>query len=196
MGKQYNHYSKEQIEYIRAIAEGNPVKEITKQLNEKFGINKTVRSVRNVMSRNQIKNNMQGYATRFEKGQESWNKGTKGLTNGSSTSFKKGNIPPMTREVGHETILEGMIYIKIAQPNVWKLKSRHIWEQAHGTIPENHKILFRDNNKLNVELDNLFMVKDSVMKSVSKRKLRHEDPEVNYSTHLLAELELMVKEKA
>lgn len=96
----------------------------------------------------------------FSKGLVPWNAGkpmskeTKEKV--ANTFFKKGGIPKNHRPVGSErTTREGLIEIKIAEPNVWKLKQRHIWEEHNGAIPPGYKIVFRDGNPKNLDIANL-----------------------------------------
>lgn len=77
----------------------------------------------------------------------------------AGTMFKKGQNPINHREVGSERIdRDGYIMIKVAEPNKWKLKHRLVWEQANGPIPKGYNIQFRDGNKLNLDIDNLYMI--------------------------------------
>jgi hypothetical protein len=40
----------------------------------------------------------------------------------------------------------------------WVIKHRYLYEQAHGTIPKNYRVIFLDKNNQNFELDNLELV--------------------------------------
>ena len=42
------------------------------------------------------------------------------------------------------------------------MKHRHVWEQANGKIPEGHIIIFRDNDRTNISLDNLMIIPRSI----------------------------------
>ena len=64
-----------------------------------------------------------------------------------------------------------------------------------GSVPDGYVVSFKDGDKLNCVIDNLFLVSRGAFTSVAKRGLRNEHPEINYSTHLLAELELAIKRK-
>lgn len=189
------HYTPEQIAFIRKIAEGKSIKEITAIFNQTFNENRTPRSVGSVMHRNGIKNNMQGYGTRFEKGHETWNKGKKGLQLGGEKGwFREGNTHRRL-PIGSERVEEdGFVVMKIANPDVWVPKHRYIWEQAHGQIPKNHVIMFKDNNKENVKLNNLFLASHEAMTSVVRRKIDTDHEEIRPTVFKLAELELKIKE--
>jgi len=194
--KKYHRYTKEQIDYIRKIANKRTLKEIHRLVTDEFGINITIKSLKGIMYRNGIKCNMQGYKTRFKKGHKPWNKNKKGLYVGNGKGwFKKGNKPPSHRPVGSEVVNEGVVFIKVAEPNIWSPKHRYIWEKHHGKIPDGKVIRFKDGNPMNVVLDNLFMVSRSVCTSVVRRKMEKDDPKLNVLSHKLAELDLKIKEK-
>jgi len=38
---------------------------------------------------------------------------------------------------------------------VWPLLQRHVWAAAHGAIPPNHVIVFKDGNRMDCRLENL-----------------------------------------
>jgi hypothetical protein len=95
--------------------------------------------------------------SQFKKGQTPWNKGMKGLDIGNQeTQFKKGHQPHNHKPLASERIDEdGYTYIKIAEPNKWVLKHRHIYEQEHGTLEPHMIVTFRDKNISNFEIENL-----------------------------------------
>lgn len=47
------------------------------------------------------------------------------------------------------------ILIKVAQPDVWKPLHTHVWEQAHGPVPEGMIVAAKDGNVRNTDLSNL-----------------------------------------
>lgn len=197
MAAKVHRYTEEQLEYIRSIAEGRFIKEICDLFNEKFGLSVSERSVGGAMHRNGIKNSMQGATTRFQKGQEAWNKGTKGLyLGGESGWFKKGRIPHHRCEIGAEQHDgKGFIKVKVAQPEVWRLKHHVLYEQHKGEIPEGYKVIFADGNKRNFDLDNLILVSARDFVSAMKNKLLFEDTELTKTGITLAQLMLAVKDK-
>ena len=81
-----------------------------------------------------------------------WNYGKKS----HGRPFKKGHRPWNIKPIGEERITNaGFIEVKIAQPDCWKLKHLVVWEEIHGTLPENHTIDFIDGNRQNARLENL-----------------------------------------
>lgn len=102
-------------------------------------------------------------ATRFQKGSVSFNKGKKVSPEVYSkmqpTMFKKGQIPVNHRDVGSERVnLDGYIEIKVAEPNRWRLKHRVIWEQANGSIPKGFNVQFKNHNRQDCRIENLYLI--------------------------------------
>lgn len=56
---------------------------------------------------------------------------------------------------------EQRAYIKVAEPNVWILNARHVWEQHYGPIPAGYGIHHCDLDKLNDAIENLELVSKS-----------------------------------
>ena len=96
-----------------------------------------------------------GKVYRYKKGEAPWNKG-KYMRVSIATEFTKGNKPHNYRPVGSERItVDGYKEKKIADPNKWKGMHILLWEEVNGPVPPRHKIVFKDNNKLNISIDNL-----------------------------------------
>lgn len=99
-----------------------------------------------------------GIPNRFVKGQKSWITGKKGINPGpGETRFKPGTKPHNHVPVGTEQIkADGCIWVKLAEPNIWKQKHWLVWKEAHGKFPPKGSLFnFKDGNKLNFELENL-----------------------------------------
>ena len=112
-----------------------------------------------------------GKNARFTKGSIPKNKGKKwneymspeGQQKILKSCFKKGNIPHNHRPVGSERInVEGYIEVKTQEPNVFELKHRVVWEQHHGKIPKGCNIQFKDGNRQNCAIENLYMISREV----------------------------------
>ncbi len=98
----------------------------------------------------------------FRKGHKPWNKGKKGSIKANSGSFKKGQVPKNQQPVGTITVrrrynrkVPPYKWIKISEPNKWKMLHVFIWEQAHGPVPLGHMINFKDKDTMNCSLNNL-----------------------------------------
>ncbi len=80
-----------------------------------------------------------------------------------ATRFKKGHIPYNHHPIGSERIdKDGYIMVKVGEPSKWKLKHRYIWEQMYGKIPKGCNIQFKDGNRLNVSIENLYIINRKV----------------------------------
>ena len=104
----------------------------------------------------------------FKKGQTPHNKGKSRkywatpeaeelMTKGQ---FKPGECRddnPRKKPIGHEKVYADG-YVWIITEHGRKQKHRWLWEQAHGPIPPDHCVKFKDGNRMNCSLDNLYLV--------------------------------------
>ena len=104
-------------------------------------------------------------ANQFAKGQEPPNKGKRidefmsqdGIRRSSRTRFKAGHRPHNQRDIGTERVRsDGYVYLRIASGCV--PKHRYVWEQANGAVPEGYVVAFRDGNRQNCDLTNLYLL--------------------------------------
>ena len=108
-------------------------------------------------------NHPNAVAHRFKKGSVPPNKGKKMspevYEKVKETMFKKGHSPVNHREVGSERInVDGYIETKVAEPNVWRLKHRIIWEQHNGVIPAGYNVQFKNHNTQDCRIENLYII--------------------------------------
>lgn len=161
----YGHkYTDEERQFFVEYVPGHSYKEIQQEFINSFNWSISVSQIKTYIGRHKLNTGRTGY---FEKGHIPFNKGEKmsheTYKKCAATMFKKGNVPKNHRPVGSERITrDGYVEIKIAEPRKWALKHRYIWEQANGKIPEGHIIIFRDNDRTNVSLDNLMMIPRSI----------------------------------
>jgi hypothetical protein len=114
-------------------------------------------------------------ATRFQKGQTPANKGLRrpGYAPGRmrETQFKEGCRTGVAAEnwcpIGTiRADSEGYLRIKVREgvkgeaygfgnTRIWPLQQRHVWEQEKGPIPPGHVICFKDEDKVNMAIENL-----------------------------------------
>ena len=167
--KKQHNWSNEEKEYLKSIAKGKTTKEILNLMNEKFEYEFSLTQIRSAMNRYKLKNEVD---CRIKKGSTPWNKGIKGYMGANKTSFKKGNIPAQYREVGSERInKDGLIEVKVKDPNIWKHKHRYIYEQNIGEIKKGNVIIFLDGNNRNFSTDNLIQVTRNQLLTLNKYKL-------------------------
>lgn len=127
-------------------------------------------------------------ARRWKKGHTPFNKGkhieefmsAEGITRSSRTRFQKGHHPVNTKPIGYErTGTDGYIYIKVAMGRKMVLKHRWLWAQTYGEVPDGYCVAFRDGNRSNCEIGNLYLLSrvDSALRltqneSLEKRQQR------------------------
>lgn len=119
-----------------------------------------------------------GRTGRFEKGQPSPNKGKRcpeGVggrhPNARRTQFKKGQEPHNTRHLGHERIsVDGYVEISVAETNPhtgygrrYVHKHVHLWEAAHGPVPQGHCLKSLDGDRTNTDPANWVAVHRGVL---------------------------------
>ena len=96
-----------------------------------------------------------GSSTRFRKGNVPWTKGTNHNAGGRSieTRFKKGQRPINEMPIGSYRVNgDGYVEVKFAdEPGPyyrrWVPIHRKVWIEAHGPIPPKHMIVFKDNKR-------------------------------------------------
>lgn len=153
-------YTAEEKAFLRSFIPEHFSYEVQRAFEEKFGRSITCSQIKCFKGNNKVRSGMD---TRFKKGTVPPNKGKKmsaeQYAKSSRTMFKKGGIPQNYRPVGSERVnVDGYIEIKIADPSKWELKHRFVWEESNGKIPAGMNLIFKDNNPLNVKLDNLMLV--------------------------------------
>ena len=123
-------------------------------------------------------------AHRFVKGQEPANKGKRieefmtaeGIAASSRTRFKRGQKPHNTKPIGHERIdpKDGYVFIKVSDDKPMVLKHRYVWEQHNGAVPDGYCIAFRDGNRQNCDIGNLYLIS---REDNARRRTAEETPE-------------------
>jgi hypothetical protein len=76
-----------------------------------------------------------------------------------ATRFKQGHLPHNHKPVGSERVdTEGYVYVKVEEPNKWELKHRLVWQQHVGPILPGTNIQFKDGNRQNCNIENLYAI--------------------------------------
>jgi hypothetical protein len=114
-----------------------------------------------------------GAATRFSKGNPAHNKGLKqcqfmskeSIEKTKLTRFKKRQKPHNTKPIGYERItIDGYTEVKTqnlsgaGQFKNFKLKHRLVYEKHYGKLPEGFVVKFRDGDKSNFAIENLYAI--------------------------------------
>lgn len=199
MTRKYHFYTEEQLEYLKEISPSHSSSEITKMLNEKFGLNQTKRMVSEYRRKHRIPSKYSGKqktdgAGNFIKGHAPWNKGRKGIDypGMQATQFKKGHRPANRVPIGTERVtVDGYTEIKIQDGKGnknWKAKQEHIWEQEHGPKPPGHVILFGDGDKSNFDIDNLLLVSRKQLARINQHGLIGDSVEITKTGIIIADV--------
>ncbi len=154
-------YTPEMIEYLKAHAKGISNKELAELMTNRFGIVFEPKRVSEIKKNRHISSGLTG---RFEKGHVPANKGKHPPTVGrmAETQFKKGHRSQNSVLVG--TVKkrdDGYLWIKwqdFRGRQNWKQLHRYIWELANGEMPKGYLVVFKDNNREHIALDNLELI--------------------------------------
>lgn len=188
-GVQAGHASKvfpqDVVDYIRKNYQGVGNTEMAQRLNEIFGTSYTAKQINSFYKNHHLNSGLDG---RFEKGHIPTNKGKKGwyAPGTEKTRFRKGNLPSNTKPIGYERVSrDGYVEVKIkmrpSRPDCndnFVAKHRLIWEQAHGPIPPDCVVIFKDGDKRNFDIDNLALVTKAERLEMSRRGLFSEEAEL------------------
>jgi hypothetical protein len=149
-------YTNEQLDFLRANRTQDR-RTLAGMFNKKFGTEKTEAEIKSLCKRRRI---LTGRTGQFERGNLPWCAGKTGVHQGNATSFKKGQASHNKCPVGAERLTTGDNYVKVkvAEPNVWEFKHLLLWRQHHGEIPENHAVVFIDNDRSNIAIENLQLI--------------------------------------
>lgn len=187
-------YTEAEKQFIADNIKGRTRKELCEMFNEYFDLNLGLNQITAYIKNNGLSS---GINTRFTKGQDSWNKGTKGIcAGGIKTQFKKGQKPHNYKPVGSERVNgDGYVDVKIADPNKWKAKHRLLWEKENGPIPKGHVIIFGDGNRRNFQQDNLILVSKSQLAILNKNKLIKDNADLTRVGVVIADIYKKIGER-
>ena len=190
----------EYVEFMKDYIPGHVWDETVKAFYEKFGVTLTRSQIKNFCNRFNVRSGITN-AGCFKKGSIPHNKGKKMSAETywkvKGTMFKKGNIPKNHREVGSERVnVDGYVEIKVAEPNKWVLKQRWLYEQHHNVkLTKSDVIIFLDGNRLNLNIDNLFLISRAALARFNQDKLYSDNSEMTKAAALMAELKTKTRKK-
>jgi hypothetical protein len=67
-------------------------------------------------------------------------------------------VGSVTIRTRHKRGGERRAWVKVAEPNVWKLRAVLVWEEHHGPVPRGMVVHHEDGDKLNDVISNLKMM--------------------------------------
>ena len=172
--RQYQKYSKEEIELIKQLYPDTSNKEIARQLGRKqrmigqFAIKNGLRKSKKYMNTN---------PGAFTKGQPAWNKGSKNTMRANKTSFKTGKIPPNHKPIGsvskrwHKKDERFYLLIKIGKAK-WEHLNHFNYKKYIGEIIPGSVITFKDGNTENCSSNNLKMITraENMKRNLNRKK--------------------------
>lgn len=173
--KKSRDYTQRQIQTVREMYADHSTQAVAKatgrtvcsvyNLAFKLGLRKSVEYLGD-KKRKEIQRLLEsGKGHRFPKGHVPVNKGLRrpGWKRGrmAETQFKKGQFAANRREIGSERMLDGYVYVKVAdgQKNRnWRQKHYVVWERHNGPIPKGCIVSFKDGDRQNFSLENLELI--------------------------------------
>lgn len=186
-----HNYTPEEREFIERNYLGRKSADLAQMFNAEFGTDLSRGQIKAYLTNHNLRN---GVVCRFSKGHVPANKGKKMsaevYARASATMFKKGHIPVNHKPVGSERIdsKDGYHLVKVAEPNKWRLKHVLLWEQHNGPVPKGHKIVFANQNKDDIRIDNLILASNTEICVTNRKKLLHPDRELVVAAFCLSKL--------
>lgn len=153
--------TKEQESFVKQNVLNTSNKDLTDLVNNTFNLNLSCEQLTNWKSKRHIKSNLTGF---FQKGQQPHNCLPIGAT---------------------KTRGDGYTYTKVksegTQNDRWKLTHRLLWEKEYGPIPAGYSLIFLDQDKTNISLNNLALISKAECLMANEHKLLFADKELTYS---------------
>lgn len=188
-----HHSTDEQLKFLKKNRPLLTMEKLIFRFNKKFNLSCNANQIAGVCQRNGFKAITNTGA--YSKGAIPWNKGRKGYPSHSPlTTFKKG-VSFGLKDIGSERInSDGYVLIKTAcRPigqNNFEPKHRVVWRSYHGAIPPNHVIIFKDNNFMNFNIDNLVCVSRQEFMILNRSGFKKEHPELKETILLVVKLQI------
>lgn len=169
-------FNQEQISFIKKNVNGNRNKELAQLINDEFDLSITPTQICQWKQTHGVKSKTSLYG---------WRKGKKG-----GVDFKMPSEPKHSKPIGSERRTKrGIIQIKIERGK-WIDKHRYIWEQANGSVPNNHVIIFMNEDKNDFRLENLKCISRRELSYMNKQKYEIYDAESKETAILLSKIGL------
>lgn len=193
-------FPKKIYDHIVANHKGCGPKDMAQRLNERFGTSYTRDQLKSFYANHGLDSGTTGH---FKKGHVPFSKGKhmadyltpEQIEKVRSNQFKADDIPRNWRPVGTETLRPdtGIIWVKVAEPSVWEMKHRVVWEQHNGPIPKGMNIIFLDGDRSNCDISNLMMVSDAELGHINN--IERLDGDVTQGRVLVYRLDRAIRRK-
>ena len=206
--KNKKNYSDEQKEWLKNNVKNCSFQEITKNFNDIFGTNKTVKQINSLATSLGLVNEID---SSFKKGSSPFNKGKtwdewmskEGQEKVKQFAFSskdrsKNNADFIVKPIGSERLHDGYIKVKIKNNNGsknYEFKHILVWEEKYGPVPDDSCIVFADGNKKNCDINNLILVKKSELCCMNKNGFIYKgNADATKVGHTMAKLKLKIGE--
>jgi len=146
-----------------------------------------------------------GAAYRFQKGHVPANKGLRrpGWAPGrmAQTQFQRGHFP-VNRDPDYYVLgalrvnSDGYIDMRVSFDKGgkgWRALHRILWEDAHGSVPRGHVVIFKNRDKLDVALDNLELI--TFAENMRRNTIHNLPAPLRDTIQLLGQLRRRINEK-
>lgn len=195
-GRPSKQYPAPIAEFIQNNYLGVGPKKLTEMVNEKFGTDYTSKRIAAYCKNHGLSSGLTG---QFPKGHVPQNKGKKGCCAPGCEKghFKKGHTPHNKNPIGTIVLKgDGYLWKKIGEgAREWKQLHILIWEEAHGPIPADCVVTFKDGDPQHCDLDNLIMITRGENAVMNKNGLRPESPEYMESAVLIAKIKIAANKR-
>jgi hypothetical protein len=184
MNEQKRNYTKREDDFLMRNKDRIPAKRMSKMLgrSESSARQRMVR-IGAIPSPEAVEIFKRG--SQFGKGHAPANKGKcwkefmsrRGMQNARKTQFKKGNLPPNTKNnmcitIRTDKTKKDYKFIRLALGK-WVPLHRYNWQQANGKIPRKMNLVFKDGDTINCDVSNLELLTNA---QLMKRNTLHNYP--------------------
>lgn len=192
MKKRTHIWTDEQKEFLKVHYPKNSRADLLNLFNLTFATNIKLGQLIGCLKNNRITSGRTGH---FSAGHVPANKGTRGVYNigGNITSFQKGQVAHNYKPIGYERVdRDGYLLVKVQDDGPWhkrwRAKHRVVWEEVYGEIPKDNCLIFLDQNKQNVSLENLRLISKAQLSRMNQHELISNDPDVTETGIILSEI--------
>lgn len=167
-----NKYTKEFKEFTQENVSKYTLEDLRLLLQDKFNITITTEGLRRYLNRHHIEGKYKDYQKHKAR-------------NGG------GHISP----IGSEQITKDGVFIKVAQPDVWRRKSRVMYEKYHNCkLKDDEYIVFLNSNNNDFSKDNLVKSSQKEIAYLHNYKTSSKNPKLTKLGLLSARLMIKAKE--
>lgn len=194
--------------YIKSNYVGIGPKQMALIVNGKYGTAYTKGQIKNYYARNKLNSGLSGC---FEKGQIPHNKGIKrkmwmspqGEEKCRQTQIRKDKPIVPVAPIGEVRIRKDHLnrkgipykWIKVEQPNKWRMLNRVVWEEHFGAIPKGAIITFADGDSLNCDISNLVLTTRAQNVIRNNLGLKSYNRESSEAINKIADIKILIRRK-